>query len=104
PEQNPFANYRGASASSAIQQAARAAAAGRGTMGDYGNGLADPNTPNKGALDILSDTQGVDFGPYLQRVLHDVKVNWYAIIPEEAKDPLYKQGKVAIEFVIGKGG
>jgi TonB family protein len=104
PEQNPFANYRGASASSAIQQAARAAAAGRGSSGEYGNGLADPNTPNQGALDILSDTQGVDFGPYLQRVLHDVKMNWYAIIPEEAKDPLFKQGKVAIEFVITPNG
>lgn len=101
---NPFANYRGASASSAIQEAARAAAAGHGSAGEYGSGLAAPNTENQGALDILSDTQGVDFGPYLQRVLHDVKVNWYAIIPAEAQAPLFKQGKLAISFVINKNG
>ena len=103
PQPNPFANYH-SSASSSIQNAARAAAAGRGGGGDYGNGLAEPNSPNAGNLDILSDTEGVDFAPYLRRVLQSVKQNWYAIIPEEAKDPLFKQGKVAIEFLIDKNG
>jgi TonB family protein len=101
---NPFATYRNGSASSAIENATRAAAAGHGTGGDYGNGFSDPNTNNQGALDILSDTQGVDFGPYLQRVVHDVKMNWYSIIPEEAKWPLFKQGNLAIDFVITKDG
>jgi TonB family protein len=101
---NPFANYRGSSASSAIQQAARAAAAGRGSGGEYGNGLADPNTPVQGNVDILSDTQGVDFGPYIQRVLHDVKMNWYAIMPPEVFPPLLKQGKLSITFSINKNG
>lgn len=104
PPPNPFANYHGSSASSSIQNAARAAAAGRGGGGDYGNGLAEPNSTNAGNLDILSDTEGVDFAPYLRRVLQSVKQNWYAIIPEEAKDPLFKQGKVAIEFLIDKNG
>ena len=30
-----------------------------------------------GPLEVLTDTMGVDFGPYLQRVLHDVRMNWY---------------------------
>jgi TonB family protein len=47
---------------------------------------------------------GVDFGPYLQRVLHDVKQNWYAIIPESAMPPLLKKGKLSIEFAITKNG
>ena len=28
---------------------------------------------NMGPFEILSDTQGVDFGPYLQRILQDVQ-------------------------------
>lgn len=57
-----------------------------------------------GALDVLSDTMGVDFGPYLARVLHDVKQNWYNLIPESARPPIMKKGKVAIEFAILKDG
>jgi hypothetical protein len=40
-----------------------------------------------GPLDVLSDTMGVNFGPYLQKVLHDVRANWYNLIPESAKSP-----------------
>jgi TonB family protein len=54
-----------------------------------------------GSLDILSDTQGVNFGPYLQRILQDVKENWYHLIPESAS---MKKGKLAIEFAITKDG
>ena len=57
-----------------------------------------------GPLDVLSDTMGVDFGPYLARVLHDVRENWYRIIPESARAPLMKKGKVSIEFAILKNG
>ncbi|MGZ4820225.1 MAG: hypothetical protein ACXVZM_01380, partial [Terriglobales bacterium] len=32
--------------------------------------------PAASNMDILSDTMGVDFGPYLSRVLHDVRLNW----------------------------
>ena len=92
------------SAGSAIQQAARAAAAGHGGGGDYGIGPLTPNTNAQGAVDILSDTLGVDFGPYLARVLEDVRRNWYNLIPEEARSPLFKQGKLAIQFVIDKNG
>jgi len=55
-------------------------------------------------LEVLTDTQGVDFGPYLRIVLRDIKQNWYSVIPETAGPPLYKRGKVSIEFAITKGG
>ena len=58
----------------------------------------------RGNLEVLSDTQGVDFGPYLERVLQTVRMNWYNIIPEEARPPLMKKGKVAIEFAITPDG
>ena len=49
---------------------------------------------------MLSDTQGVDFGPYLSRVIQAVRMNWYNLIPEAARPPLLKRGKVSIEFAI----
>ena len=57
-----------------------------------------------GPAEVLSDTQGVDFGPYLSRVLDAVRRNWYNLIPEEARPPLLKKGKLSIEFVILPNG
>jgi len=98
-----FKKYTGAmSAGSAIQQAAAASkgTGGGGQEGDFGLGTG-AHGRQLGALDIISDTQGVDFGPYLQRILHDVKENWYNLIPESAE---MKKGKLAIEFAITKDG
>ena len=85
-------------------QAARAVASHRGGGtygggGDYGAGPGG-SARTLGNLEVLSDTQGVDFGPYLSRVLEAVRRNWYILIPEEARAPLMKRGKLAIEFVI----
>jgi len=103
----PIFNTGALSAGSAIEQAARAAAANRGGYaGDSGNYGAPGAQPTQvlGPLDVLSDTMGVDFGPYLQRVLHDVRQNWYNLIPESARAPIMKKGKVSIEFDITKDG
>ena len=54
----------------------------------------------QGGAEILSDTMGVDFGPYMQRVIFDTKRAWYPIIPEAAQPPLLKQGRVGIRFKI----
>ena len=75
-----------------------------GDNGDYGLGQGKQAGGAIGPLDVLSDTMGVDFGPYLARVLHDVRENWYRIIPESARAPLMKKGKVSIEFAILKNG
>jgi TonB family protein len=97
------------SAGAAIANATRAAAANRGTYGggaggDYGLGHGRQPTDVVGNMDVLSDTMGVDFGPYLARVLQDVKTNWYNLIPEVARPPIMKKGKVSIEFAITKQG
>jgi TonB family protein len=102
---NSFSKFAGPmSAGQAIQQAAQGAAANRagggGQEGDFGLGTG-AHGRQLGALDILSDTQGVDFGPYLQRILQDVKENWYHLIPESAE---MKKGKLAIEFAITRDG
>ncbi len=107
PQRSPF-DRQPMSAERAIDQAARQVASSRSTYGggdegDMGLGQRQP-TARVGPYEIMSDTMGVDFGPYMQRVLHDVKKNWYDIIPESALPPLLKKGKVSIEFVIQKNG
>jgi TonB family protein len=104
----PSFNVGPMTAGSAIAQAARAAIANRGGYvgdnGDYGLGAGRQPTEAIGPMDVLSDTMGVDFGPYLARVLHDVRQNWYNLIPESARAPLMKKGKVSIQFAILKDG
>jgi TonB family protein len=100
-----FSKYAGSmSAGKAIEEAARAAArpgsGGQGTGGDFGLGTG-AHGRQVGNLEVLSDTMGVDFGPYLQRVLHDVRENWYRAIPESA---WAKHGNLIIEFAITKDG
>lgn len=108
PAGKPTFNTGSISPGSAIEQAARAAITNRGGYGgdngDYGLGQGRQPAKALGELDVLSDTMGVDFSPYLSRVLHDVRQNWYNLIPEAARPPLMKRGKVSIEFAILKDG
>jgi hypothetical protein len=57
-----------------------------------------------GGVDVLSDSLGVDFGPYLQRVLKIVKQNWYSLTPPSARAPKMTRGVVSIEVVVLKNG
>ena len=70
-------------------------------MGSQDYGSQDPNLNIPGPQ-IISDTMGVDFNPYLMRVLSLVRRNWYAVIPEIAR--LGKQGRVVLEFSILRNG
>jgi hypothetical protein len=65
--------------------------------------LSDTRRMN-GDVEITSDTRGVDFGPYLQRALYRIKMNWYNLIPSVAKPPTMKSGRVIIAFAIMKDG
>jgi TonB family protein len=73
---------------------------GRG--GEYG-GLR-PKVDTRGGLEILSDTMGVDFGPYMQRLKVTVQNHWDPLIPESAMPPMMKKGTLVIEFAITKDG
>jgi outer membrane biosynthesis protein TonB len=87
----------------AIRRAAQDAARDRNS-GDYGSGPAGGRGDMGTGAEILSDTQGVDFGPYIQRILRDIKRNWVPLIPEEARPPLNKQGETLIRFTINSDG
>jgi TonB family protein len=64
------------------------------------------STPQKrqagSSLELLSDPQGVDFKPYLIRVLASVRRNWFAVIPESVK--YGQRGRVIIQFAISRQG
>jgi TonB family protein len=60
-------------------------------------------------LVILTTHEGVDFTPYTTDLLEAVKRNWYAKMPDEAKDrPGVEgsgaKGKVSVRFKIRKNG
>jgi TonB family protein len=99
---------------STVEAATRQVARGGGgglVVGDIGEGigglgdsLSMPNAPprNLSSLELLSDPMGVDFKPYLIRILSSVKRNWMAVMPESAR--LGRRGKVQIQFAINRDG
>src|SRR5215467_4266412 len=48
---------------------------------------------NPTGVEVLTDTQGVDFGPYIRSALSAIKKNWLPLIPEEARPPANVQGE-----------
>jgi TonB family protein len=106
PKKSPFAIASpGSSVSQAIQSVANGHAAGveYGSSGDYGAAL-HPKTDRQEGMEILSDTLGVDFGPYMKRLHYTVQKHWDPLIPESALPPVMKKGVVVIEFSIGRDG
>ncbi len=51
---------------------------------------------------ILSDTQGVNFGPWLTAVYYRVRKNWYSVIPQVYRSGL--KGVVVIVFDVRRNG
>jgi TonB family protein len=88
-----------------IRQAIQGAARDRGQYsGNYGTGAPSSRQPMNGSVQILSDTMGVDFNAYIQRVIADTYRAWLPIIPESARPPLDKEGVVGIRFKISPDG
>ncbi|HKD63757.1 MAG TPA: TonB C-terminal domain-containing protein [Candidatus Acidoferrales bacterium] len=75
--------------------------AGGGGGGGGGGGRGGMQGMQPG-VSILSDTQGVDFNSYLQRLLATVKRNWYTVMPESAL--MGDRGIVMLTFKINRDG
>ena len=108
----PVPNFNSSmTAGDAIAQAAQAAAANRGRYGAQGTGGDYGLTRGRGGArtvlpgpQIISDTRGVDFGPYLAQVYIRVRGNWYNLLPPAVYPPILKQGKLSLDFAILKDG
>jgi TonB family protein len=68
-----------------------------------GTAQAVPRSPTLGT-EVLSDTRGVDFAPYMKRSLEIVRNSWISLLPEEARPPVNAQGETVIRFTIGPDG
>jgi TonB family protein len=89
----------------AIEKLSRSGHSGGVIVGDEEGGpIRAPASAGKvqSNLELLSDPMGVDFRPYLIKVLAAVRRNWFAVIPESAR--MGRRGKVLIQFAISRDG
>jgi TonB family protein len=108
---NPRLQAPRTSIEDAVRQVARSGGSQGLIVGDIemtttGSNPLSPSVPVPGklgsSLELQSDPMGVDFKPYLIRVLSAVKRNWMAVVPESAR--LGRRGKVVVQFAISKDG
>ena len=57
-----------------------------------------------GGVQVLSDTQGVDFSAWLQHWHDETQRTWDPLIPDEVNPPIYKRGQVMIRFKVLPNG
>jgi outer membrane biosynthesis protein TonB len=58
-----------------------------------------PSVPSIG-VEVLSDTRGVDFSPYLNTIIHSIRDRWIVLLPGEAHPPTAMKGETDIRFTI----
>jgi TonB family protein len=58
--------------------------------------------PINAQVQTLSPTEGVDFNPYIQRMIETIRRNWYAVMPQSAM--MGEQGVVYVSFTINPDG
>lgn len=93
------------SATSQLEMAQRGAAQSRGggVGGEFGM-LPRSQAKVGNGTEVLSDTMGVDFSNYLERLRWVVRQHWMVVMPESAMRPPYAKGHVAVQFKITRDG
>jgi hypothetical protein len=85
----------------------------RGASRNPGYGAQLPSSPGEmsmhpgagaGGVQVLSDTQGVDFNNWLIRWHRETEKTWDPLIPDEVNPPILKQGQVQIRFKVLPNG
>jgi hypothetical protein len=69
-----------------------------------GGGMSMHPGAGSGGVEVLSDTQGVDFNNWLQRWHHETERTWDPLIPDEVNPPILKSGVVVIRFKVLPNG
>jgi hypothetical protein len=57
-----------------------------------------------GGVQVLSDTEGVDFNGWLRRWYFETEHTWDPLIPDEVNPPILKQGQCQIRFKVLPNG
>ncbi len=75
---------------------------------NYGNpgtgGLSMHPGAGTGGIQVLSDTQGVDFSSWIARWHYITQRTWDPLIPDEVNPPILKSGVVAVHFKVLPNG
>lgn len=90
-----------------LQQAMRNAARGPSYQANSlpaGGGLSMHPGAGSGGVEILSNTQGVDFSAWLQKWYIETERTWDPLIPDEVNPPILKSGAVQIRFKVAPNG
>ncbi|MDR3739626.1 MAG: hypothetical protein P4L40_11475 [Terracidiphilus sp.] len=88
-----------------LKQAMRGAASGSGASSGTVGGSGLARHPGAGGgVQILSDTQGVDFNSWLHRWYVETEHTWDPLIPDEVNAPILKKGAVQIRFKVLPNG
>ena len=74
------------------------------SYGSPGGGQLAGHPGAGSGVQILSDTQGVDFSAWLARWHYITEHTWDPLIPDEVNPPILKQGVVAIRFKVLPSG
>jgi len=69
-----------------------------------GSGLAQHPGAGSGGVQVLSDTQGVDFNSWLVRWHRETQRTWDPLIPDSVNAPILKKGVVVIRFKVLPNG
>lgn len=96
--QNPADQLR-----EAMRGAARDPGFGAANMPSRGELAMHPGA-GTGGIEVLSDTQGVDFTSWLQRWHWETEHTWDPLIPDEVNPPILKSGAVVIRFKVLPNG
>ena len=88
-----------------LRDAMRGARSGPGATQMPGGPGQMPMHPGAGGgVQVLSDTQGVDFSSWLLRWHRETERTWDPLIPDEVNPPILKKGAVVIRFKILPNG
>ncbi|MGB6194604.1 MAG: energy transducer TonB, partial [Terracidiphilus sp.] len=69
-----------------------------------GGGLSMHPGAGSGGVEVLSDTQGVDFNSWLMRWHRETERTWDPLIPDEVNPPISRSGAVVIRFKVLPNG
>ncbi len=88
-----------------LREAMRGAAQNQGANSDAQPTGGLSRHPGAGqGVQILSDTQGVDFSSWLHRWYYETEHTWDPLIPDEVNAPILKSGAVQIRFKVLPNG
>jgi outer membrane biosynthesis protein TonB len=87
----------------AMKGAARNPGTGTGNL-PSGGGLSRHPGAGSGGVEVLSDTQGVNFDNWLIRWHRETERTWDPLIPDEVNAPILKKGQLMIRFKVLPNG